>query len=333
VARLRKLKGKWYVRVRLPNTKEKLIPTGSGDERIAKQRLRLVQEKEFLVKAKLMDEFELDPMTLRESKEQFLAYCRRKNLRPGTLKSYTTSIDNLFMSVTPFSSVRVLNKGIIQKFQEDLIKRKLAGNSININLRSVRAFTNWLLREKYLPHQIEYDFLKVDKGLPKLLLPDELKKIYKLCENGKMRASFRVYEHLGLRLGELHHCVKEGEFVRVVAETAKGRRDRIIPLPVEIIPDFELATSNPYDKFRISKAFTKLRKDAKIGDEKSLHSLRHTFAARMLLETNNIKIVKDLLGHSDIKTTEIYLNYPTEYLKAMLKTNSNKSAKVELAEA
>ena len=333
MAGLRKLKGKWYVRVRLPNTREKLIPTGSGDERIAKQRLRLVQEKEFLVKARLMDEFELDPLTLREAKDQFLAYCGRKNLRPSTVKSYTTSMDNLFLVVNPSASVRVLNKGIIQKLQENLIKRKLKGNSININLRSVRAFINWLHREKYLPAPIDIEFLKVDKGLPKLLLPDELKKIYGLCKDAKMRASFRVYEHLGLRLGELHHCVREDGFVRVVAENAKGRRDRIIPLPEEIIADFELATSNPYEKFRISKAFTKFRIDAKIGDEKSLHSLRHTFAARMLLETKNIKIVKDLLGHSDIKTTEIYLNFPSEYLKSMLTTKSNKPAKVHLAEA
>ncbi|MBC8551568.1 MAG: hypothetical protein H8D23_18125, partial [Candidatus Brocadiales bacterium] len=47
MAALRKLKGKWYIRVRLPNTREKLIGTGTSDEREAKRLLKVVQEKEF----------------------------------------------------------------------------------------------------------------------------------------------------------------------------------------------------------------------------------------------------------------------------------------------
>ncbi|NQV16215.1 site-specific integrase [bacterium] len=217
MAALRKLKGKWYIRVRLPNAREKLIGTGTSDEREAKRLMRLVQEKEFMVKAKLIDEFELEPLTLREAKDRFRTHCKRKNLREESIRSYSTSIENLFEVISPSSSVRALNKHVVQKLQESLSDRDLKETSININLRSVRAFINWLYREKLIPEPIEIDFLKEDRNLPKLLLPDELDKIYAKCTDDKMRATFRVYEHLGIRLGELHQCVRDGNFVRVTA--------------------------------------------------------------------------------------------------------------------
>jgi integrase/recombinase XerD len=333
MASLRKLKGKWYVRVRFNNAKEKLIPTYSGDERIAKQKLRLIQDKEFLVKAKLLEEFELEPLTLRDAKEKFLAYCKRKNLRVGTIDSYTTSIENLFNILKPSGSVRTLTNQTIHKLQDHLTGRKLKETSININLRSIRAFSNWLFREKHTLKKVNIEFMKVDKSLPKFLLPDELEKIYSLCEDDKMKSTFRVYEHLGLRLEELHHCVREDDFVKVTAKNAKSRRDRIVPLPAKVQDDFDIATTDPYRTERISKTFTRLRKKAGIGDEKSLHSLRHTFAIRMLVETSDVKLVKDMLGHSDIKTTELYLNFPPDYLKSVLTRKKDEHAQIAIAVA
>ena len=48
---------------------------------------------------------------------------------------------------------------------------------------------------------------------------------------------------------------------------------------------------------------------------KSLHSLRHSFALRMWAELGDIYLVKKLLGHSTVKTTDIYTKFPVEYLK------------------
>ncbi len=95
-------------------------------------------------------------------------------------------------------------------------------------------------------------------------------------------------------------------------------KKELFPLPLEIQDDFVIATTNPYKKMHITKTFTRLRVKAKIVAGKTLHSLRHTFAVRMLIKTDNIELVKNLLGHSDLKTTEIYLKFPPEYLKSVL---------------
>jgi integrase/recombinase XerD len=55
-----------------------------------------------------------------------------------------------------------------------------------------------------------------------------------------------------------------------------------------------------------------------VVEGKSLHSLRHTFAARTLLAQKNPYLVKTLLGHQSITTTEIYLQFPEGYLKDIL---------------
>ncbi|MCH7573962.1 MAG: tyrosine-type recombinase/integrase [Candidatus Marinimicrobia bacterium] len=55
---------------------------------------------------------------------------------------------------------------------------------------------------------------------------------------------------------------------------------------------------------------------AGIQDEgKTLHALRHTFACRTLIETGDIYLVKELLGHAKVTTTEVYLRFPKGYLE------------------
>ena len=89
-------------------------------------------------------------------------------------------------------------------------------------------------------------------------------------------------------------------------------------MPIEIEEDFEIATTDPYLPERITRNFTRLRKKAGVVEGKTLHSLRHTFAARTLIKTNNPYVVKSVLGHQSLSTTEIYLNFPEDYLKEML---------------
>ncbi|NQT62716.1 MAG: site-specific integrase [Candidatus Marinimicrobia bacterium] len=83
----------------------------------------------------------------------------------------------------------------------------------------------------------------------------------------------------------------------------------------------------------ITKTFTKLRKLAKVADGKTLHSFRSTFAVRMLLKSDSIELVKNLLGHSDLKTTEIYLKFPPDYLKSLLTDKMSLKPLTPLAEA
>ena len=88
---------------------------------------------------------------------------------------------------------------------------------------------------------------------------------------------------------------------------------------IELERDFNKATEGGiYKPDHISRTFSKLRDKADISSNKSLHSLRHTFALRKLLELGNIYLVKEMLGHSSVNTTQIYLQFPKGYIKEVL---------------
>ena len=99
---------------------------------------------------------------------------------------------------------------------------------------------------------------------------------------------------------------------------AKNRRERIIPIPVVNIPDYERAKHLNYSTSWISHSFSEACKNAGLKG-KTIHALRHTFALRKLVETNNISMVKELLGHSSVKVTEIYTQFPKEFLVQIFK--------------
>ena len=87
---------------------------------------------------------------------------------------------------------------------------------------------------------------------------------------------------------------------------------------MDYIPVYDFARDDPYSTDYITHKFKKACDDAGIKGY-SLHSLRHTFALRKLLETNNISIVKELLGHSSVQVSEIYTQFPMEYLTQVFK--------------
>jgi len=316
----------YYIRVRYGG-KEKTISTKTGNRREAERRLRSVEDKEVFVIAGLIEENQLIDVDLREAKDQFLKYCREKGLRPGTIRSYKYTFINFFRAVSPQLPVRMLNEGHIKKFVSLMHTRKiredsdktLSPNSINVNIRQINAFTRWLRKNKYSMYDLKHEKMKVDKPPPKFLKPEELDKIYDLCgDNHRLISTLKVYEGLGLRLSELHHSRREGEFVIIEAEHSKGRRQREVPIPPDLIEHYDFAMQHLYNPTSLSHMFRKKADKAGIDTRKTFHSLRHTYALRMLMETNNVYYVQQLLGHQNIETTMIYTKFTPELLRSVL---------------
>ena len=326
MAGLRKLRGKYYARIRLKGGKEKLIPLDTNLQRQAEKRIKFINEKEWYLKIGWEKELNLDPLpTVGVAVKIFLDECTNKGLAKTTVDHYGFALDQ-FQKVIR-SSWRV--DLITENRCNDLVAyltNNYEDTSVNSYLKSINTFMNWL-RKKYkieLPPKIKE--IPIERKLPEFLTPEELDRIYALCDDAKMLATFKVYAETGIRLRELHNCVLDaklsGNYVKL--QQTKGKRERIVPIPPEIVNDFKLAKfapykhdpnkCEPYKPNYISKTFTKLRRKAGIKG-KSIHSLRHTFALRKLLELGNIYLVSQLLGHQDVKTTQVYLEFPNGYIK------------------
>jgi len=170
---------------------------------------------------------------------------------------------------------------------------------------------NFLADKGLIQFPFKVKQIKTDRHLPKFITPNEMDAIYKQVTDERLLATYRIYEVTGLRAGELFHSKLQGDFITV--EKSKGRKERIIPIPFQNVKDYQIATTDPYSLSFITHSFSKACKAAGVTG-KTLHALRHTFALRKLIETNNIQLVKELLGHSSVTVTEIYTAFPKDFL-------------------
>ncbi|MFC1785719.1 tyrosine-type recombinase/integrase [Candidatus Neomarinimicrobiota bacterium] len=316
---LRKLKGKYYGRLRL-NGKDKLLPLNTSYKAEADRMIKIYNENEALIKAGLLESVERNKMpTLVEAIHIFLNESKNKGLNQTTVKHYGYALKHLSDNVNNIS-IDKITESDCDKLKTFLLNT-YARPTVNSYLKSINAFFGWIEKKLKIGLPPRIQLINAEKILPEFLIPDELDRIYQLCEDEKMLSTFKIYEHTGIRLRELHNCeldiTKNGTYIKL--KRTKGKRERIIPIPTEVVADFKIATKGGiYKPDRISRAFSKLRDKAKLNSNKSLHSLRHTFALRKLLELGNIYLVKEMLGHSDVTTTQIYLQFPDGYIKEVL---------------
>lgn len=312
MAGMRRLRGKWYIRVFLPGGKEKLLPTKTGDRKQAEAKKRLIEEQEFLVKAKLADDVNQTTTTLQDAIKEYLKDCGSR-LRPKTCVTYDLALRDL-RACWGNLDLRQIAPAHITSLRQYLSAR-LNPTSTNIHLRAIKTFLNWLVdteRIERVPGKITQ--VRVDRELPKFFTPAELDSIFTQVSDPRLKAVFNLLAETGLRRNELFKCSLEGNYLHL--RETKGRRERLVRIPPDRIPDFILATEYPYHPDFISHAFTKAVKAAGISPNgRSLHSLRHTFALREYARTRDIYYVKGLLGHSSVTVTEIYTRFPEKYLE------------------
>lgn len=132
----------------------------------------------------------------------------------------------------------------------------------------------------------------------------------------------------GMRLGELLSLTKkeinmEVGIIDLTGDICKSKEGRVIPMSAKVRQILERKLTErypgclyPYTPNQVFRIFQWAKGKAKIRDEKLvLHSLRHTFASRVLQKGAHLKQVKELLGHADLKTTERYAKYELKDLK------------------
>ena len=164
---------------------------------------------------------------------------------------------------------------------------------------------------------------KKDKKLPIVLSRDEIKLIIKNTYNLKHRTTIALIYGTGIRLGEtVNISVRDIDFQRklIHIRAGKGKKDRIVPLPEFLVKQinqyldqykpieflFEGWGNKQYSPRSVQSILKKALKAANISKNASVHSLRHTFATHSLEDGIDIRLIQEILGHRNIKTTEIY---------------------------
>lgn len=209
------------------------------------------------------------------------------------------------------------------RLKDFLFKKHQEGKSpqtANLYLNAVKFFYRSVVRYQ---GPIDVKFAKRVSKVPEVLSREEILKIIDSIGNKKHRllvslaygAGLRVSEVVVLKVSDLGFSAKS-----VLVRCGKGGRDRITILPDKLKSDLEIfiAGKNADDwifeserggrlKIRSAqKIFERALESAKILKKCGFHSLRHSFATHLLENGVDIRYIQELLGHRDIRTTQIY---------------------------
>ena len=286
--------------------------------------------------------------------EDYIHFLRiERQLAENTLVSYKKDLVDYIQSVLETQQLHNLDLVERQHILVHLRKLKEEGKSartIARHISSIRSFHQFLLREKVTTKDptIHLELPQIEQKLPNFLSVEELTKLLDSIDLSKpqgvrdlamfelMYASgMRISECLNLDLEDLHLTMG---FVRVFG---KGGKERIIPLGGAAIRACEryleearpklLKQAERTDAIFISQRGKRLTRQGiwkllnkhvlSAGIQKDItpHVLRHSFATHLIENGADLRAVQEMLGHSDISTTQIYTHVSKKRLKEVYK--------------
>ncbi|MBL7724803.1 MAG: tyrosine-type recombinase/integrase [Chitinophagaceae bacterium] len=211
-------------------------------------------------------------------------------------------------------------------------KLNLKENTLHSRINAMKFYYEQVLRREKFFWEIPRP--KKPLLLPKLLNEAELTKLFNALTNKKHKAMLFTAYSAGLRVSEIVNLkladIDSGR-MQIHIRNAKGKKDRYVglspvlldilrsyirrskPRPGEYLFESE-QTLTAYPSRTVQQIFSQAKQKAGIRKEVGIHSLRHSFATHLLEKGTDIKYIKDILGHFDIKTTERYLHVSKKQL-------------------
>ena len=285
---------------------------------------------------------------LTEQVEDYLRYSQiERGLSTNTITAYKQDLSSFINFLQKENLSSWPTKAIdIDAFLAEQRDQKKATSSISRLISSLRKFYQWLVRQNIqkLNPMLEIDSPKKRRPLPvalttvevtDLLKQPDIKKKLGLRDRALLETLYatgiRVSELINLKFTDLH------EELKLVKVFGKGSKERLIPiskvalswinsykekvrdpliLKVGKNTDFIFLNSRGGSLTRqavwqIIKHYCKL---AGIQKNVTPHTLRHTFATHLLENGADLRVVQEILGHSDISTTQIYTNLSQKHI-------------------
>lgn len=261
-----------------------------------------------------------------------------KGLSENTISAYRRDISGFidFLSEDDITNITRLH---ISSYIMNLRESGIAPSSISRKISALKSFFRWACANEILTTNplSSIEPAKLPKHLPKVLSVNEITNLMRQNLNITERVVVELLYSCGLRVSELAELTINNINIKAknIICMGKGSKERLIPFG-----DYAFNTVNEYFKEReLLLAKFKLdtnrllitetgrlmtRQDIyriihRLGEtlhkEISPHTLRHTFATHLLENGADLRVVQELLGHSDVATTQLYTHISKKRLK------------------
>lgn len=258
-----------------------------------------------------------------------------KRLARSTVWAYTSDLRALARALD--KDVELITRKDLRAYMRQLSRAGRAASTIRRTMHGFGTFWKWLYVEGRVKEVVtEYiDLPRKNVTVPTWMTEDELRQFVLAAERPgvslRESVAWLLLAYTGMRPDELRRLriadVNTSDGVVVIRNT-KSRRDRVLPLPRHLTPalsemmrgrretDYLLGFyAAPWRRQRMIEAFNRNLERAELSSRGyTMYTIRHSFATHLALAGVPAHLIKDLMGHRSIATTEIYLHAAPAHL-------------------
>ena len=246
----------------------------------------------------------------------------QRTAAPNTWRRYHYALADFFQRHKEKHRSEDFHRWDITDYKEDRLREGIAPTTVNLELRILRAFWNWLIERELASYNpaAKQKGVKVPEKRPRGLGRDVVDKLLSVCISVRDKLIILLPLTTGMRGIELARLQWididwENNLIHLDGERTKTGKSRSLPLRDDVkkllteymakrVYVFPSRTGDPR---KLQTAFNGIVKRAELYPKPTLHALRHTFATLLLRSGLDIYSVQKLMGHTQISTTTIYL--------------------------
>lgn len=288
------------------------------------------------------------PEAFADAIDSFLSFIgSERDLSQHTLYNYESDLAQFvsFLTGQGVDSWGKVSSALLESWIHTLSSAGISARSNARKLAAVRTFSKYALREEYTNHDFAelVSVPKVPRKLPGVLSIQELQKLLQApssesSQGQRDRAIMELFFSSGLRISELcalalQDVDLENQFVRVLS--GKGRKERLVPLGGQAKDALQIYLTRARPAFVKPKTGSSLFLSERgaplsrktvwywvkryatlcgLGHKVKPHLFRHSFATHLLTGGADLRSIQEMLGHSNITTTQIYTSIESKRL-------------------
>ncbi len=270
---------------------------------------------------------------IQHKKQRYIQWLKSKRYSESTIKTYSEALTLFLKFFHSKPLVEITHEDVIAYNNSYILEKGLSASYQNQMVNAIKLFFSTIENRQLDIEKIHRP--KKPKTLPNVLSKGEIKAILEAHGNIKHRSMLSLIYACGLRRSELLNLKPadiDSKRGILIIRQSKGRKDRIVPLPLKIVellrqyyraykPKLWLFEGqhegSPYTAGSLQTVLKQAVQKAKINKPVSLHWLRHSYATHLLENGTDLRYIQELLGHSSSRTTEIYTHVSTKSLQSI----------------